>query len=345
MVQPTSWVRPLATVAGLAIVLVASAADASPVLDAVRARGHLVCGVDAGVLGFMQLDNQGRWSGLAVDVCRAVSAPTFGDATKVKYVPLTPLFHLPALQAGDVDVLTANSTYTLTYAAALGVSFAGIYYYDGQGIVVPRKLRVRHARQLGGAAICVQRGSSVESSLSEYFAAARLKFRQVAIARADEARTAYLAGRCDALTADFSALHAMLATIPSKTDDHVILPQALSKSPLGAVVRHGDDAFANIVRWALHGMIAAEEYGVTSGNIDRMLMSNDPAMMRALGVTPGIGVALGLPDTWFYNVVKQVGNYGESYDRNLGGGSPLGIPRSLNAQWTKGGILYAPPIR
>lgn len=345
MVQPTSLVRPLAMAAGLAIALVASAADAGPLLDAVRLRGHLVCGVDAGVLGFMQLDNQGRWSGLAVDVCRAVSAAAFGDATRVKYVPLTPLFHLPALQAGDVDMLAANSTYTLTYAAALGVNFAGIYYYDGQGIVVPRKLGIRHARQLGGAAICVQRGSSVESSLSDYFAAAHLKFRQVAIARADEARTAYLAGRCDALTADFSALHAMLATLPSKADDHVILSQALSKSPLGPVVRDDDKAFANIVRWSLHGMIAAEEAGITSANVDGMLASTDQATRRALGVTPGIGAPLGLPDTWFYNVVKQVGNYGESYDRNLGNRSPLGIPRSLNAQWTKGGILYAPPIR
>jgi general L-amino acid transport system substrate-binding protein len=341
-VQPISLVRALVTAAGLGIVLVAPAVDAGPVLDAIRQRGHLVCGIDAGVLGFMQLDNRGRWSGLAVDICRAVSAALLGDATRVRYVPLTPLFHLPALQSGDVDMLAANTTYTLSYATAPGVTFAGIYYYDGQGIVVPRKLRVRHARQLGGAAICVQHGSSVESSLSEYFAAARLKFKQVAIARADEARAAYLAGRCDALSADFSALHAMLATIP---DDHVILPQALSKSPLGPVVRQGDEAFVNIVRWALLGMIAAEEDGITSGNIDRMLPGADPTRMRLLGVTPGIGTALGLPDTWFYAVVKQVGNYGESYDRNLGDGSPLKIPRSLNAQWTKGGLLYAPPIR
>jgi general L-amino acid transport system substrate-binding protein len=289
-------------------------------------------------------NRQGKWTGFAVDICRAVSATLFADASKVKYVPLEPARRFPALQAGEVDLLVSNSTYTLARDAGLGVEFAGIYYYDSQGFLV-KKSGAKHLKDLNRATICVQPATTTEANLSDYFRANKMRFTPLTIDRAAEARAAFLTGRCDALTADISALYALLASNAQYAKDYAVLPQAISKEPFAPAVRHGDNQFADIVRWTLYAMIEAEENGITSKNVDEMLRSDNPAIRRMLGVTPGMGKALGVDEKWAYNIIKQVGNYGESYDRNLGDGSPLRIPRSLNALWTNAGILYAPPLR
>jgi general L-amino acid transport system substrate-binding protein len=334
----------LAIAVGVAMALIGNGAEAGPVLDAVKSRGQLLCGVSAGGPGFMQSDQQGKWKGFSVDICRAVSAAIFGDASKVKYIPLEATQRFPALQAGQVDLLVSNSTYTLSRDAGLGVEFTGIYYYDSQGFLV-KKARVRALKDLSRPTICVQAGTTSEANLAEYFRANKIRYTPLTLDRADEARAAFFADRCDAYTADISALYGILASNPQYGKDLGILPQAISKEPFAPAVRHGDPQFADIARWTLFAMIAAEEYGVTSKNIDAMLKSDNVAVKDLLGVTPGMGKALGVDEKWAYNIVKQVGNYGESYDRNLGDGSPLKIPRSLNALWTKAGILYAPPVR
>jgi general L-amino acid transport system substrate-binding protein len=317
--------------------------DADSYIDVVKGRGYVTCGVGSDVPGFMYLDRKGAWSGLAVDVCRALAAMTFGDAGKVKNVPLAPVHAFTALQSGDVDVLAASTAYTLSRDAL--VDFAGIYYYDGQGFMVPRHSKVRTLDDLHRATICLQAGTTIELDLADYFRARQMAFHPVMFERLEEVRTAYLAGRCDGMAGNFSTLHAMLATLPQQADQHIILRQSIAKTAISPATRHGDTLFANMVRWSIHAMIEAEELGITSGNVDEMRKSDDPAISRMLGVTPGIGHAVQADDTWAYNIIKQVGNYGESYDRNLGKGSPLGIPRSLNALWTKGGLLYARPIR
>ncbi|MBI2735792.1 MAG: amino acid ABC transporter substrate-binding protein [Rhodospirillales bacterium] len=337
----------LAAATALAAVLAGHRVEAGPVLDAVKARGQIVCGISDGRPGFAQADAQGRWRGFAVDICRAVAATILRDANKAKFVALTAAKRFPALQAGEVDLLVSDSTYTLARDAGQGVEFTGIYYYDSQGFLVKKSgaKTIKDAKDLHRAMICYQTGTTSEANLTDYFAANRMRFVSFAFERSAEARDAFLAGRCDALTSDLSALYAILAAKPQHAVDYAILRQTIAKEPLGPAVRQGDPQFADIVRWTLYAMIEAEEYGVTARNVDEMLKSPHATIKEILGVTPGMGKALGVDDRWVYNIVKQVGNYGESYDRNLGGGSPLGIPRSLNAQWTKGGILYAPPIR
>ena len=335
--------RTLTIAVGVVMVMMGHAAEAGPVLDAVKSRGQLVCGVSTGTPGFMQADKQGKWTGFSVDICRAVSAALLGDASKVKYVPLEPAQRFPALQSGQLDLLVSNSTYTLARDAGLGVDFTGIYYYDSQGFLV-KKSGAKNLKDLNRATICVQAGTTTEANLTDYFRANKLRFTPLSLDRADEARTAFFAGRCDAFTADISALYGILAANPQYAKDYTVLAQAISKEPFAPAVRHGDNQFADIVRWSLYAMIEAEEHGITSKNVDAMLKNNNVAIMDMLGVTPGMGKALGVDDKWAYNIVKQVGNYGESYDRNLGDGSPLKIPRSLNALWTKAGILYVPPI-
>jgi general L-amino acid transport system substrate-binding protein len=335
--------RTLAMAIGLVVALTVHRADAGPVLDAVKARGHLMCGVSPRAAGFMQADRQGKWTGFAVDICRAVSAAIFGDTNKVKYVPLEAVQRFPALQSGDVDLLASNSTYTLARDAGLGVDFTGIYFYNGQGFLV-KKSGAKNVKDLNRAIFCFQPGTTTGSNLADHFRASKMRFTPLTPDRADEARAAFLAGRCDALTADISALHEILASNPQYAKDYTILRQAISKEPFSPAARHGDNQFADIVRWTQFAMIEAEEYFITSKNVDEMLKSNDPAVKRILGVAPGMGKALGVDEKRVYNVVSQVGNYGESYDRNLGDGSLLKIPRSLNALWTKAGILYAPPI-
>ena len=330
------------------LVGVAGTAHAGKDLDAVKARGQLICGVSTGVAGFASADSQGKWTGIDVDVCRAVSAALFGDSEKVKYVPTTAQQRFTALQSGEVDVLARTTTYTLTRDTALGFDFTGVNYYDGQGFMVNKKLGVKSAKELNGATVCVQPGTTTELNLADYFRTNKMTFKPVVIEKVDEIRSAFFSGRCDVYTTDASSLAATRAANvppPQTIDDYMILPEIISKEPLGPVVRHGDNQFADIVRWSLYAMIEAEEYGITSKNVDEMLKSDNPSIKRILGVTPGMGKALGVDEKWVYNIVKQVGNYGESFERNVGMGSPLKIARGQNALWTQGGLQYAPPIR
>ena len=315
-------------------------------LDAVKARGTLICGVAVGgIAGFMVVDSQGKWTGMNVDICRAVSAAIFGDSEKVKYVPLSGQQRFTALQSGEVDLLSNNSTWTLTRDSALGLDFVGITYYDGQGFMVNKKLGVKSAKELNGASICVLSGSTSELNIADYFRSNKLSFRPVLFEDPDQSRAAFFGGRCDAYSGDQARLYATRAANAPNPDDYVVLPEIISKEPLGPVVRHGDNQFADIVRWAQYAMLEAEEYGITSKNVDEMLKSENPAIKRILGVTPGMGKALGVDEKWVYNIVKQVGNYGESFDRNVGKDSALKVERGQNELWTKGGLQYAPPIR
>ena len=336
----------LALAVGLAAVLPAGHAMAGKDLDAVRARGQLICGVAVGgVGGFMTVDSQGKWTGLNVDICRAVSAAIFGDSEKVKYVPLSGQQRFTALQAGEVDLLSNNSTWTLTRDTALGLDFVGITYYDGQGFMVPKKLGVKSARELNGASICVLTGSTSELNIADYFRTNKMTFKPVLFEDPDQSRAAFFSGRCDAYSGDQARLYATRVANAPNPDDYIVLPEIISKEPLGPVVRHGDNQFADVVRWAQYAMLEAEEYGITSKNVDEMLKSENPTIKRILGVTPGMGKALGVDEKWVYNIVKQVGNYGESFDRNVGPGSPLKVERGQNKLWTQGGLQYAPPIR
>ena len=334
-----------AGIAAVALTGIASAAYAGKELDAIKARGQLICGVSTGVAGFAAADSQGKWTGIDVDVCRAVAAAIFGDADKVKFVPTTAQQRFTALQSGEVDLLVRTTTYTLTRDTALGFDFTGINYYDGQGFMVNKKLGVKSAKELNGATVCVQPGTTTELNLADYFRANKMTFKPVVIEKIEEVRAAFFAGRCDVFTTDASGLYATRAANAPNPDDYIILPEIISKEPLGPVVRHGDNQFADIVRWALFAMIEAEEYGITSKNIDEMMKSDNPTIKRILGVTPGMGKALGVDEKWVYDIIKQVGNYGESFERNVGMGSPLKIARGQNALWTQGGLQYAPPIR
>ncbi len=323
----------------------AGTAHAGKDLDAVKARGQLICGVATGVAGFASADSQGKWTGLDVDTCRAVAAAIFGDADKVKFVPTTAQQRFTALQSGEVDMLARTTTWTLTRDTALGFDFTGINYYDGQGFMVNKKLGVKSAKELNGATVCVQPGTTTELNLADYFRANKMTFKPVVIEKVEEVRAAFFAGRCDVFTTDASGLYSTRAANAPNPDDYIILPEIISKEPLGPVVRHGDNQFADVVRWALFAQLEAEEYGITSKNVDEMLKSDNPSIKRILGVTPGMGKALGVDEKWVYNIVKQVGNYGEMFERNVGMGSPLKIARGQNALWTQGGLQYAPPIR
>ena len=322
------------------------AAHAGKDLDAIKARGAVICGVTAGgIAGFMMQDSQGRWVGLDVDVCRAVSAAIFGDAEKVKFVPVTAQQRFTALQSGEVDMLSNNTTETLTRDTALGFDFGAITYYDGQGFMVNKKLGVKSAKELNGATVCVTPGSTTELNLADYFRANKMTFKPVVIEKVEEVRAAFFSGRCDTYTTDSSGLYATRAANAPNPDDYVILPEIISKEPLAPAFRHGDQQFGDIVRWSQYAMLEAEEYGITSKNVDEMLKSENPTIKRILGVTPGMGKALGVDEKWVYNIVKQVGNYGESFETHVGTGSKLKIARGLNKLWTQGGLQYAPPIR
>src|SRR3954462_11605157 len=306
--------------AAVAAMLASGSAMAGKDLDAVKARGNLICGINTGVAGFAQHDDKGKWTGLDVDVCRATAAAIFGDSEKVKYVPTTAQQRFTALQSGEVDILSRNTTWTLQRDTALGLDFTGVNYYDGQGFMVAKKLGVKSAKELNGATVCVQPGTTTELNLADYFRANKMSFKPVVIEKVEEIRAAFYAGRCDVYTTDASGLYATRAANAPTPDDYIILPEIISKEPLGPVVRHGDNQFADIVRWALYAMLEAEEYGITSKNVDDMLKSDNPTIKRILGVTPGMGKALGVDEKWVYNIIKQVGNYGESFDRNVGAG-------------------------
>jgi len=338
----------LAWAVGLAAMVASGSALAGKDLDAVKARGALICGVPTGIAGFAAADSQGKWVGLDVDVCRAVSAAIFGDSEKVKYVPLTSQQRFTALQSGEVDLLSNNTTATLQRDTALGLDFTAITYYDGQGFMVNKKLGVKSAKELNGATVCVAPGTTTELNLADYFRAQKMTFKPVVIEKVEEIRAAFFSGRCDVYTTDVSSLAATRAAnvpAPLTQADFVILPEIISKEPLGPAVRHGDNQFADIVRWTQYAMLEAEEYGIDSKNVDEMLKSDNPTIKRILGTTPGMGKALGVDEKWVYNIVKQVGNYGESFDKHVGPGSLLKIDRGVNKLWTQGGLQYAPPIR
>ena len=328
--------------AAVAVLTCASAALAQSTLEAVTKKGYVQCGVNVGLAGFSQPDSQGVWKGIDVDVCRAIAAAVFGDAAKVRYTPLTAQQRFTALQSGEVDVLSRNTTWTITRDTSLGLNFVGVNYYDGQGFMVPKKRKVKSAKQLNGATVCVQPGTTTELNLADYFRANKMSFKPVVIEKLEEVVNAYFSGRCDVYTTDVSGLVAVRASRAQKPDDHLILPEVISKEPLGPAVRHGDDRWFDIVKWSLFAMIEAEELGLTSKNIDQHLSTTNPSTQRFVGATGDIGKMLGLDNRWAVNIVKQVGNYGESFDANL---KPLGFERGLNKLWTQGGLMYAPPIR
>jgi general L-amino acid transport system substrate-binding protein len=321
--------------------LLISAAEAQT-LETVRQRGHLQCGVNTGLAGFSQPDSKGVWHGIDVDFCRAVAAAVFGDAGKVRYTPLTAQQRFTALQSGEVDILARNTTWTLSRDTGLALNFVGISYYDGQGFMVPKKSNVKSARQLNGATVCVQPGTTNELNLADYFRANRMKFRPVVIEKLEEVLNAYFAGRCDAFTTDASSLAALRASRAPRPEEHVILPELISKEPLGPAVRQGDERWFDIVKWSLFAMIEAEELGLSSRNIEQQAQAGGPAIQRFVGANGDLGKLLGLDNRWALQIVKQVGNYGESFDANL---KPLGFERGMNRLWTQGGLLYAPPIR
>ena len=325
-----------------ALLLVCASAAAQSTLDAVRKKGFVQCGVNTGLAGFSQPDSKGVWRGIDVDLCRAVAAAVFGDAAKVRFTPLTAQQRFTAVQSGEVDILSRNTTWTLSRDTSLGLNFVGINYYDGQGFMVPKKLNVKSAKQLNGATICVQPGTTNELNLADYFRANKMTFKPVVIEKLDEVLNAYFNGRCDVYTTDQSGLVALRASRAQKPDDHVILPELISKEPLGPAVRHGDDRWFDIVKWSLFAMIEAEELGLTSKNIDEQAKSANPAIQRFVGASGDLGKMLSLDNRWAYYIVKQVGNYGESFDAHL---APLGFERGYNRLWTKGGLLYVPPIR
>src|ERR1700704_5074947 len=335
----------VAAAAGLAALFISTGAMAGKDLDTVKARGSVICGIGQGTAGFMLQDSQGKWIGLDVDVCRAVAAAIFGDSEKVKYVPLSSQQRFTALQSGEVDILSNNTTITLTRDTALGLDFTAVTYYDGQGFLVNKKLGVKSAKELNGATVCVAPGTTTELNLADYFRANKMTFKPVVIEKVEEVRAAFFSGRCDVYTTDASGLYSTRAANAPNPDDYMVLPEIISKEPLAPAVRHGDNQFADIVRWSQYAMLEAEEYGISSKTVDEMLKSENPSIKRILGVTPGMGKALGVDEAWVVHIVKQVGNYGESFERNVGMGSPLKIDRGLNKLWPQGGIQYAPPIR
>ena len=334
-----------ACLAGLGLAA-ALPAQAGKTLDAIKSRGQVVCGVSTGVAGFSAADATGRWSGLDVDVCRAVAAATLGDANKVKYVPLASPQRFAALQSGEIDVLSRNTTFSLTRDGSLGLHQTVVTYYDGQGFMVPVKSKIKSALQLKGQTVCLQSGTTTEKNLSDFSRAKKLGIKPVVFEKFEAANAAYFAGRCIAYTTDASGLASVRNKEAKNPADHVILPELISKEPLGPMVRRGDDEWFAIVKWVIYGLLEAEEYGVTQANVDELKAgSADPVVQRLLGATDDTGKLLGLDKEWMARAVKATGNYGEMFERNVGPKSPLGLPRGVNKLWNQGGLMYAYPIR
>jgi general L-amino acid transport system substrate-binding protein len=336
--------RGFATIACAIAFALAASAGAAQTLNTVKSRGILNCGAHVGLAGFGLPDKEGNWSGFDVDFCRAIAAAIFNDPTKVKFIPTTAQNRFTALQSGDVDVLIRSTTWTLSRDTSLGLNFTSTTYYDGQGFIVRKTLNVKTALELGDAAVCVGQGTTTELNLADYFRANKMKLKTVTFATNDDVVKAYEAGRCDVFTTDASGLYAERLRF-AKPEEHIVLPDIISKEPLGPSVRHGDDQWFDIVRWMHFAMVTAEELGVTSKNLDEALKSGNPDVKRLLGTEGNYGEQLGLTKDWAYRIIKHMGNYGESFERNIGEGSPLKIARGLNALWTKGGLQYAPPIR
>src|SRR5947207_8291737 len=317
-------------------------AASAQTLKTVKDRGALICGVSQGLPGFSNPDDKGNWTGFDVDFCRAIAAAIFNDPSKVKFTPLSAKDRFEPLKTGDIDLLSRNTTWTLSRDALF--NFAGINYYDGQGFMVRKALKVNSGLELNGASVCTQTGTTTELNLADFFRANNMKYEVIAFGSADETVKDYEAGRCDVFTTDVSQLYAEKLKL-TNPNDHVILPEIISKEPLGPLVRHGDDQWFDVAKWTLYAMLNAEELGVSSRNVDEALKSNQPEIRRLLGVEGNFGEQLGLTKDWVVRIVRQVGNYGEVFERNVGAGSKLGISRGLNRLWTKGGIQYAPPIR
>jgi general L-amino acid transport system substrate-binding protein len=330
--------------AALMTLAAAGEAAAQGTLQKVRDRGALVCGVNTGVAGFSAPDDKGNWAGIDVDVCRAIAAAIFKDASKVKYVPLTAKERFTALQSGEVDILSRNTTWTMSRDTSSGMTFTGVTYYDGQGFMIKQGLGVKSAKELSGASICVQTGTTTELNVADYFRRNSLDYKPVVFEKLPETLAAYNAGRCDVFTSDVSQLYGTRLTL-GNPDEHIVLPDVISKEPLGPAVRQGDAQWANVARWALFALVNAEELGVTSANADQMLESTNPDIRRLLGKEGEFGKGIGLDNDWAYQALKQVGNYGEMFERNVGQGSRLKISRGLNALWTNGGLQFAPPVR
>jgi general L-amino acid transport system substrate-binding protein len=329
-----------------ATALAAAPAFAGKTLDAVKSRGQLVCGVNTGLAGFSQADSQGAWTGLDVDVCKAVAAAILSDPNKVKYVPLTAQQRFTALQSGEVDILSRNTTFTLTRDASLGLSFLHPTYYDGQGFMVPVKSKVKSAKNMKGATVCVQSGTTTEKNLTDYSRANKLDLKPIVFEKQEAATGAYFSGRCNAFTTDASGLASIRNKDAKDPKEHIILPELISKEPLAPAVRRGDDEFESIAKWVIYGLIEAEEYGITQANVDQMKTSSqDPVVMRIVGTSEDTGKLVGLDKEWLVRAIKAVGNYGEIFERNVGPKTSLALPRGLNSQWNKGGLQYAPPIR
>lgn len=327
-----------------ATMLVSADLFAGETLDAVKKKGFVSVGVNGSLFGFGKPDEKGHWEGLDVDTGRAVAAAVFGDAGKVKFIPLTAVQRFTALQSGEIDVLCRNATRTLTRDTQLGLNFATVNYYDGQTFMISKKLGVKSAGELDGATVCVLPGTTTEQNAADFFRSKKLNWKPVVIEQNAELAKAFFAGRCDCLTSDASQLAGIRAVAPNPAD-YIILPEVISKEPLAPTVRHGDDQWRDIVDYAVLAMINAEELGITSANVDEMLKSTDPVIQRFLGVTEGNGAALGLDEKFAYNIIKQVGNYDEVFERNVGINTPLGLERGLNALWTDGGLMYAPPFK
>ncbi len=314
------------------------------VLDTVKARGNLNCGVGTGTPGFAFPDDKGNWSGLDVDYCRAVAAAIFDDGQKVSFKPLTAKERFTALQSGEIDVLSRTTTWTMSRDSSMGLSFVGVMYYDGQGFMVPSKLGVKSAKELNGASVCVATGTTTELNLADYFRANKMTYKPVVFEKADEVNAAYDSGRCDVYTTDQSSLYAQRLRLKKPTD-HVVLPEVISKEPLGPSVRQGDFQWFSLTKWVYFALLNAEELGVNSKNVDEMLKSSNPEIKRLLGVEGEFGKGIGLEKDWVVRIIKAVGNYGEIFERNVGPATPLKIERGINQLWTKGGLQYAPPVR
>lgn len=325
--------------------LVALPAHAGKTLDGIKAKGQVVCGVNTGLAGFSQADSAGNWTGLDADTCKAIAAAVLGDATKVKWVPLNAQQRFAALQSGEVDILARNTTFSLTRDASLGLHQTAVTYYDGQGFMVTTKSKIKDAKQLKGQTVCVQSGTTTEKNLTDFSKANGLGIKPVVFEKVEAATGAYFAGRCIAYTTDASGLASVRNKEAKNPDEHVILPQLISKEPLGPMVRRGDDEWFAIVKWVVYGLLEAEEYGVTQANVDQMKSSTDPVVQRILGTTEDTGKLLGLDKEWMARALKAVGNYGEIFERNVGPKSPLKLPRGANNLWNKGGLMYAYPVR
>ncbi|WP_028240594.1 amino acid ABC transporter substrate-binding protein [Stutzerimonas azotifigens] len=335
----------LAVLSTAAVLGISELAQAGATLDAVKSKGFVQCGISDGLPGFSYADAEGQYKGIDVDVCRAVAAAVFGDASKVKYSPLTAKERFTALQSGEVDMLSRNTTWTSSRDAAMGLNFTGVTYYDGQGFLVNKELGVKSAKELDGATVCIQAGTTTELNLSDYFRANNLKYTPITYDTSDESAKSLESGRCDVLTSDQSQLYAQRIKL-ADPDAYVVLPEVISKEPLGPAVRQGDEEWFDIVRWSLFAMLNAEELGVDSSNVEETAKSTkNPDVARLLGAEGEYGKDLKLPKDWAVQIVKQVGNYGEIFERNIGSGSELKIERGLNALWTNGGLQYAPPVR